>query len=102
VPATVNRYQEISRLRPDQGNRADPGGKSCREIGLETLAVIEERPERLCDVEGIGSKRIEMIRTAWEEQKGIKEIMIFLQGHGVSAAYSARIISIMGAVPSRW
>jgi exodeoxyribonuclease V alpha subunit len=42
-------------------------------------------------VDGIGPKKIAMISKAWEEQKEIKEIMIFLQGHGVSAAYSAKI-----------
>ena len=56
-------------------------------FGLDTLGIIEKIPERLSEVEGIGRKRIEMIMKAWEEQKGIKEIMIFLQGHGVSPAY---------------
>ena len=60
-------------------------------FGLDTLEVIEEKPERLSEVEGLGPKRIAMITEAWIEQKEIKEIMIFLQGHGVSATYSAKI-----------
>jgi exodeoxyribonuclease V alpha subunit len=60
-------------------------------FGLHTLEIIEKTPERLSEVEGIGPKRISMIRKAWEEQKEIKEIMIFLQGYGVSASYSAKI-----------
>jgi exodeoxyribonuclease V alpha subunit len=65
-------------------------------FGLQTLEVIEKKPERLSEVEGIGPKRISMIKKAWEEQKEIKEIMIFLQGHGVSASYSAKIYKQYG------
>ncbi len=65
-------------------------------FGLYTLEVIEKKPERLSEVEGIGPKRISMIKQTWEEQKEIKEIMIFLQGHGVSAAYSAKIYKQYG------
>jgi exodeoxyribonuclease V alpha subunit len=65
-------------------------------FGLDTLEVIEKKPERLSEVEGIGPKRIAMIKKTWEEQKEIKEIMIFLQGHGVSASYSAKIYKQYG------
>src|SRR5512139_2436416 len=65
-------------------------------FGLDTLEVIEKSPNRLSEAEGIGPKRIEMIIKAWEEQKGIKEIMIFLQGHGVSPAFSAKIYKHYG------
>jgi exodeoxyribonuclease V alpha subunit len=65
-------------------------------FGLDTLEVIEKKPERLSEVEGIGPKRISMIKKTWEEQKEIKEIMIFLQGHGVSASYSAKIFKEYG------
>jgi exodeoxyribonuclease V alpha subunit len=67
-----------------------------KKFGLNTLEVIEKMPGRLSDVEGIGPKRISMITLAWEEQKGIKEIMIFLQGRGVSATYSAKIYKEYG------
>jgi exodeoxyribonuclease V alpha subunit len=65
-------------------------------FGLDTLEIIEKSPARLSEAEGIGPKRIEMIMKAWEEQKGIKEIMIFLQGHGVSPAFSAKIYKHYG------
>lgn len=65
-------------------------------FGLHTLEVIEKKPERLSEVEGIGPKRISLIIKAWVEHKEIKEIMIFLQGHGVSAAYSAKIYKQYG------
>ena len=65
-------------------------------FGLDTLPVIEKTPQKLSEVEGIGPKRIEMIARAWEEQKEIKEIMIFLHGHGVSPGYSAKIFKYYG------
>jgi exodeoxyribonuclease V alpha subunit len=60
-------------------------------FGPQTLEVIEKSPERLTAVSGVGPKRIEMITRAWGEQKEIQGVMIFLQGHGVSPAYSAKI-----------
>src|SRR3990172_2151016 len=66
------------------------------QFGLDTLEVIEKNPERLSEVDGIGPKRIGMITKAWEEQREVKGIMIFLQGHGVSAAYSAKIYKQYG------
>jgi exodeoxyribonuclease V alpha subunit len=65
-------------------------------FGEETLAVIEDNTERLKEVSGIGEKRIEMIRQAWEEQKEIRDVMIFLQGQGVSPAYAVKIYKHYG------
>jgi len=65
-------------------------------FGKKTLDVIEYTPDKLSAVEGIGEKRIEMIRRAWEEQKEIRQVMIFLQGHNVSAAYATRIFRQYG------
>ncbi len=62
----------------------------------DTLQVIEEQTERLLEVEGIGKKRVEMIKKAWEEQKEVKNIMIFLQTHGVSTAYGVKIYKCYG------
>ncbi|MER6910738.1 ATP-dependent RecD-like DNA helicase [Streptomyces sp. NPDC000594] len=60
-------------------------------FGVETLDVIEERPERLIEVPGLGPKRTRLIGDAWEEQKAIKEVMVFLQGVGVSTSIAVRI-----------
>ncbi|MBK6846560.1 MAG: ATP-dependent RecD-like DNA helicase [Proteobacteria bacterium] len=64
---------------------------------LETLDVIEKQPERLREVEGIGPVRSLRIREAWLEQRAIKEVMIFLQSHGVSTAYAVRVFKQYGA-----
>lgn len=60
-------------------------------FGLETIDVIESDIERLHEVPGIGKKRIEKIAESWEKQKDIKNVMLFLQGYGVSTAYAAKI-----------
>ena len=62
----------------------------------KTLDVIENEIDKLVDVEGIGQKRIGMIKKAWEEQKEIREVMIFLQSHGVSSGYAAKIYKQYG------
>jgi exodeoxyribonuclease V alpha subunit len=91
VPATLHGIQKYLASGLIQGIGPIMSERIVEKFGLHTLEVIEKKPERLSEVEGIGPKRISMIRKAWEEQKEIKEIMIFLQGHGVSAAYSAKI-----------
>ncbi len=65
-------------------------------FGTETLNVIETAIERLAEVEGFGRKRIDMIRSAWSEQREIRNVMLFLQGHEVSSAYAARIYKQYG------
>ncbi len=58
---------------------------------VDTLRIIEEEPGRLIEVPGLGPKRTAMIGRAWEEQKAIKEVMLFLQGVGVSTSIAVRI-----------
>ncbi|MFE3583156.1 SF1B family DNA helicase RecD2 [Streptomyces vinaceus] len=60
-------------------------------FGTDTLDVIEEAPKRLIEVPGLGPKRTKLIGAAWEEQKAIKEVMVFLQGVGVSTSIAVRI-----------
>lgn len=60
-------------------------------FGADTIAVIEDDIERLYEVDGIGKKRVELIRDSWEKQKDIKNVMLFLQQYGVSTAYAAKI-----------
>ncbi|GAA1272670.1 ATP-dependent RecD-like DNA helicase [Kitasatospora nipponensis] len=65
-------------------------------FGVDTLTVIEEQPTRLVEVPGLGPKRTRMIADAWEEQKAIKEVMVFLQGVGVSTSLAVRIYKKYG------
>ncbi|MGW7687687.1 SF1B family DNA helicase RecD2 [Streptomyces asiaticus] len=65
-------------------------------FGIDTLDVIEQEPKRLVEVPGLGPKRTKMIAAAWEEQKAIKEVMVFLQGVGVSTSIAVRIYKKYG------
>jgi len=96
VPATLRGIQKYLASGLIKGIGSIMSERIVEKFGLHTLEVIEKKPERLSEVEGIGPKRISMIIKAWVEHKEIKEIMIFLQGHGVSAAYSAKIYKQYG------
>jgi len=65
-------------------------------FGLDTFDIIEDSPERLQEAEGIGPIRTERITNAWQEQKQIREVMVFLQGHEISPAYAVKIFKVYG------
>ncbi|MFN2204064.1 MAG: ATP-dependent RecD-like DNA helicase [Caldilineaceae bacterium] len=65
-------------------------------FGEDTLDVIEQAPERLTEVPGVGRKRVQMIRKAWAEQRAIKEVMLFLQSNGVSTSLATKIYKYYG------
>ena len=60
------------------------------------FTVIENEPESLLKLPGIGKKRVEKITSAWSEQKAIREIMVFLQSHGVGTGRAVRIYKTYG------
>lgn len=62
-----------------------------RKFGTDTIEVIENEIGRLREVEGIGEKRILQIKESWERQKEIKNVMLFLQDHGVNTSFAAKI-----------
>jgi exodeoxyribonuclease V alpha subunit len=67
-----------------------------RAFGEEVFDVIEQNPERLLELPGIGRKRMEKVASAWVEQKAIREIMVFLQSHGLGTARAVRIYKSYG------
>lgn len=70
--------------------------KIVQKYGADTLRVIEEEPDRLIEVEGIGRFRVERIKAGWQEQREIKNIMLFLQSHDVSTAHATKIFKTYG------
>jgi exodeoxyribonuclease V alpha subunit len=91
LPATVQgirRYLGSGLIKGIGPRLAD---RIVEHFGTETLDVIEQQPERLVEVPKLGPKRTKMIAAAWEEQKAIKEVMIFLQSVGVSTSLAVRI-----------
>jgi exodeoxyribonuclease V alpha subunit len=65
-------------------------------FGIDTLEVIEHQPERLAEVGGIGPKRRVEIKKAWVEQREIKEVMVFLQSHGIATGHAIKIYKRYG------
>lgn len=70
--------------------------KLVQAFGTDVFSVIENEPNRLREIEGIGRKRLERITAGWASQKVIREIMVFLHGHGVSTSKSVRIYKTYG------
>ena len=66
-------------------------------FGESVFDVIEKSPERLREVEGIGQVRLKRITAGWADQKAIREIMVFLQSHGIGTSRSVRIFKTYGA-----
>jgi exodeoxyribonuclease V alpha subunit len=65
-------------------------------FGLETLRILSQEPHRVLEVEGIGTARARGIMQAWEAQRGMQDIMVFLQGHGIGAALALKIYRFYG------
>ncbi len=70
--------------------------KIVEKFGKKTLDVLDDDPEKLSGIEGIGQKRIKQIIKSWQKHKNIREVMIFLQSYGISSNYSAKIYNTYG------
>jgi len=95
-PATLHGIERYLGSGMVRGLGQELAGRLVKSFGLDTLEVIEEQPERLCEVDGIGPVRSRRIRDAWAEQKGIREVMTFLAGYGISPAYASKIFKRYG------
>jgi len=62
-----------------------------RRFGGDTIAVLSENPDKLKEVEGIGSVKLKEIKKSWKEHEGIRDLIIFLQEHGVSTSLATKI-----------
>ncbi len=72
-------------------------GRMVETFGADTLNIIENDPNRLLEIAGLGAKRIEKIKACWVEQKSIRDVMVFLQGNGVSPAFAQKIFKTYGS-----
>ena len=76
------------------------GPKSAKRIvehfGAETLDIIDADPSQLAEVPKLGKKRVELIAAAWDEQRQIKDVMVFLQSHGITTGYAVKIFKTYG------
>src|SRR6266508_2280174 len=96
LPATVQGIERYLGSGLIKGIGPKMAARIVEHFGADTLRVIEDEPRQLIEVAGLGPKRTKMIGTAWEEQKAIKEVMVFLQGVGVSTSLGVRIYKKYG------
>ncbi|MEV7779966.1 ATP-dependent RecD-like DNA helicase [Kitasatospora sp. NPDC088351] len=96
LPATVQGIQRYLGSGLIKGIGPRFAERIVERFGVDTLEVIENEPGRLIEVPGLGPKRTKKIAAAWEEQKSIKEVMVFLQGVGVSTSLAVRIYKQYG------
>ncbi|RMF35347.1 MAG: ATP-dependent RecD-like DNA helicase [Chloroflexi bacterium] len=96
LPATVEGIRRYLGSGLVKGVGPVTASRIVKRFGLETLRVLDEEPHRLREVLGVGPKRAAAIARAWEEQKAIKEVMLFLQSHGVSTNLAVRIYKTYG------
>jgi exodeoxyribonuclease V alpha subunit len=96
LPATIQGIRRYLGSGLIKGIGPKLAEKIVEHFGTDTLAVIEDSPERLIEVPKLGPKRTKAITVAWIEQKAIKEVMVFLQSVGVSTSIAVRIYKEYG------
>ncbi|MDE3089486.1 MAG: ATP-dependent RecD-like DNA helicase [Chloroflexota bacterium] len=96
LPATIEGLKKYLGSGLIKGIGPVTAERIVKHFGLDTLDVIENDIGRLHQVDGVGRKRIEIIQRGWQEQKQIKEVMLFLQSHGVSTSLAVKIYKQYG------
>lgn len=96
LPATVEGIRRYLGSGLIKGVGPKTADRIVAAFGRDTLDVIDRDPDRLREVPDIGPKRYRLIREAWDAQKHIKEVMVFLQGHGISTGLAVKIYKRYG------
>lgn len=97
IPATIKGIEKYLGSGLIKGIGPELAKRIVTHFKEQTLNIINETPERLAEVEGIGEKRIAKITKAWADQKEIQSIMVFLQSHDISPLYATKIYKQYGA-----
>ena len=96
LPATVAGIEKYLGSGLIKGVGPVTAKRIVKQFGVETLNIIEETPGRLIEVPSVGRKRTRLITEAWEEQRAIKEVMLFLQSYGVTTSLATKIYKYYG------
>lgn len=96
LPADVHGIQKYLGSGLIKGIGPKFAEKLVAHFGERTLEVIDKEPHRLSHVDGVGPKRVEQITKAWQDQKEISRVMVYLQGKGVSTAFAVKIFKTYG------
>jgi len=95
-PATLQGIERYLSSGMIKGIGKEMARRLVKAFGMDVLDIIENHKRRLTEVPGIGKVRAKRIVEAWERQKEIKDVMIFLQSHGVSSTYAIKIYKTYG------
>nr|HID14517.1 ATP-dependent RecD-like DNA helicase [Anaerolineae bacterium] len=96
LPATVEGLRRYLGSGLVKGVGPVTAARIVQRFGTDTLRVLDEEPQRLREALGVGPKRAAAIAKAWEEQKRIREVMLFLQSHGVTTGLAVKIYKTYG------
>lgn len=97
LPATVEGIRNYLGSGLIKGVGETMAARIVARFGEATFSVLDDTPDRLIEVEGVGAKTLERIKASWGEHRGIRDLMLFLQPHGVSTAYAVRIYRFYGS-----
>lgn len=97
APSTVKGIERFLASGAIKGIGPAMAARLVSRFGARALEIIEYFPHRLTEVEGIGSKRAETIRMSFAEQSELREVMLFLETHGVTSAYAGKIFTRFGS-----
>ncbi|MEY3368284.1 MAG: exodeoxyribonuclease alpha subunit [Bacteroidota bacterium] len=95
-PATLQGIQKYLSSGMIRGIGEHFAGQIVSRYGEITLDVIDQTPDLLMEIDGIGPKRLARIKDGWNEQKAIREVMTFLMGHGISPTYAQKVFKTYG------
>ncbi len=96
LPATVEGIKKYLGSGLVKGVGPVTAARIVQRFGVDTLRILDETPRRLREALGVGPKRAAAIAQAWEEQRQIREVMLFLQGHGVTTGLAVKIYKAYG------
>ena len=91
TPATLHGIEKYLGSGIIKGLGVKTAQRIVKKFGLDTFHVIENNPEKLKSVEKVGKAMVEKIKKGWEQNKQLKDVMVFLQGQDISPAYASRI-----------
>ncbi len=95
-PATIKGIQKYLASGMIKGIGDHFAEQIVTKYGEQTLDVIDQTPDVLMEIDGIGPKRLEKIKSGWSEQKSIREVMTFLMGYGISPTYAQKVFKTYG------
>lgn len=91
MPATTEGIRLYLSSGLIKGVRASMATRIVRKFGEDTIRVLDEEPDRLLEISGVGRKSLERIKETWAAHRGMRDLMLFLQPHGITTSYAVRI-----------